>query len=200
MEKYIGQRISTYVDKKYTSIIVYPERKRWKEALLFAWVIGFTIAGLYMIYLFFGGLDGLDNTGLDGTAEEIKRDQKIFTGVFIMFWVYFEYQVVKGLLWVVFGKELIKLNEDSLSIKNSILSYGKAKRYFYDNIKEMEPIKQEQLSFSFNYENAFWRKGTDSIMFMHNSKSTSFGRKLNSKDARLLYRFIQDRIKKHSKV
>lgn len=200
MEKYIGERISTYVDKNYTSIIVFPQRKRWKEALMFAWVIGFTVVGFYMIYLFFGGLEHLDNTGLKGTAAEIRRNQKIFTGVFIMFWMYFEYQVVKGLLWVVLGKELIRINKDTLSIKNSILSYGKSRRYFYENIKEMEPIKQEEMSFSFNYENAFWRKGTDSIAFTHKSKSTSFGRKLNSKDARLLYRFIQDRIKKHSKV
>ena len=200
MEKYIGERISTYVDKKYTSIIVFPEIKRWKEALLFAWVIGFTAVGVIVIYLFFGGLDSLDNTGLEGTPEEIKHNQKIFTGVFIMFWMYFEYQVIKGLLWVILGKELIRINEDTLSIKNSIMSYGKSKRYFYENIKEMDLIQQEEMSFSFNYENAFWRKGTDSIVFTHKSKSTSFGRKLNKKDARLLYRFIQDRIKKHSKV
>jgi hypothetical protein len=199
MEKYIGDRISTYVDKKYTSIIVFPERKRWKEALLFAWVIGFTIAGMYMIYLFFGGLNTIDNTGLDGSLVDIKRDQKIFTGVFIMFWAYFEYQVVKGLLWVVLGKELIRVNDDSLNIKNSIMTYGKSKRFFHENIKDMDLINQEEMSFSFNYENAFWRKGTDSIAFSHKSKTVSFGRKLNNKDARLLHRFIQGRIKKHSK-
>ncbi len=200
MEKLIGDRISTYITKEYTSIIITPKRKRWKEALLFAWTIGFSIVGFYMIYLLSGGLDSIDNSGLEGNPEEILRNQKIYVGVFVGFWIYFEYKVVKGLLWVVLGKELIRIDGDSLNIKNSILSYGKSKRFFFENIKKMDLIEHEKLSFGFDYENAFWRKGTDSIVFEHRGKTESFGRKLDEKNARLLSRFILDRVKKHSKA
>lgn len=200
MEKLIGERITTYTDKEYTSIIVYPKRTRWKEALLFAWVMAFSAIGFYMIYLLFGGIDTIDNTGLQGDSEEILRNQKIYVGVFVGFWLYFEYKVVKGLLWVVFGKELIRITTDSINIKNSILSYGKSYRYFYENLKGMDLVKHERLSFGFDYENAFWRKGSNSIIFEHRGKSVSFGRKLDEKDSRLLFRFIQDRMKKHSKL
>lgn len=201
MEKLIGDRISTYMDKGLTSIIVYPKRTRWKEAVLFAWVIAFSIVGIYMIYLLIGGgLEKIDNTGMDGDPAEILKNQKIYLGVFVGFWIYFEYKVVKGLLWLTLGKELIKITKDSLSIKNSILSYGKSHSYFFENIKGMGLVEHEKLSFGFDYENAFWRKGTDSIIFDHRAKPVSFGRKLNEKDSRLLYRFIMDRIKKQSKV
>lgn len=201
MEKSIGDRISTYTEKEFTSIIVYPKRVRWKEAVLFAWVIAFSIIGFYMIYLLIGGgLEKIDNTGIEGDPDEILRNQKIYLGVFVGFWIYFEYKVVKGLLWLTMGKELIKISKDSLSIKNSILSYGKSTSYFFENIKGMGLVQHEKLSFGFDYENAFWRKGTDSIIFDHRAKPVSFGRKLNEQDSRLLHRFIIDRIKKQSKV
>jgi hypothetical protein len=201
MEKSIGNRISTYTEKEFTSIIVYPKRTRWKEAVLFAWVISFSIIGFYMIYLLIGGgLEKIDNTGLEGDPEEVLRNQKIYLGVFVGFWIYFEYKVVKGLLWLTMGKELIKISKDALSVKNSILSYGRSNSYFFENIKGMGLVEHEKLSFGFDYENAFWRKGTDSIIFDHRAKTVSFARKLNEKDSRLLHRFILDRIKKQSKV
>jgi len=199
MEKMIGNRISTLVEKDITSIIIYPKRTRWKEALLFAWTAGFSIAGFYMIYLLFGGLETIDNSGLKGDPKEILRNQKIYVGVFVGFWIYFEYKVVKGWLWVVLGKELIRITKDSIQIKNSIMSYGKLNQYFFENIKNMDLVKHERLSFGFDYENAFWRKGTDNIIFEHRGKSISFGRKLNEKDSRLLFRLIVDQMKKKSK-
>jgi len=107
---------------------------------------------------------------------------------------------VKGLLWLTLGKELIKISKDSLIIKNSILTYGKSNSYFFENIKGLGLVEHEKLSFGFDYENAFWRKGTDSIIFDHMAKVVSFGRKLNEKDSRLLHRFIVDRIKKQAKA
>jgi len=201
MEKMIGDRISTFAEKKFTSIIIYPKRTRWKEAVLFAWVIAFSIIGFYMIYLLIGGgLEKIDNSGIEGNPAEILRNQRIYLGVFVGFWIYFEYKVVKGLLWLTLGKELIKITNDSVVIKNSILSYGKSNSYFFENIKGFGLVEHEKLSFGFDYENAFWRKGTDCLIFEHRAKAVSFARKLNDKDAKLLQRFIVDRIKKQSKA
>jgi hypothetical protein len=80
------------------------------------------------------------------------------------------------------------------------MSYGKSNSYFFENIKGMGLVQHEKLSFGFDYENAFWRKGTDSIIFEHRAKAVSFGRKLDEKESRLLHRFIIDRIKKQSKT
>ncbi len=199
MEKWIGDRISTFTNKDYTSIIIYPKRERWKEALLIAWVLGFTFVGLYMIFLLLFGLDSIDNSGIKGDPQEVLRNQKIYLSVFIGFWVYFEYKVVYGLLWLLFGKELIKIDGEKVTLKNSIFSFGKAKKYFNDNIKKIELIEHKPLSFGFDYENAFWRKGTDSLLFEYLNKPITFAKKLNEKEAKLLMRLMVDRVKKHSK-
>jgi len=199
MEKKIGDRISAFVDKKNTSIIIYPKRTRWKEALLLAWVACFTLIGFFMIYLLFGGLESyVDNSLLEGDVSENLRNQKIYILVFVGFWLYFEFKVVKGLLWVILGKELVQITTDSINIKNSILSYGKSNRYFFENVKNFDMIEHKELSFGFDYENAFWRRGTDSLIFDHRGKSIAFGKKLSQKDARLLFRFIVDRRKKQT--
>lgn len=197
MEKWIGDRISTFTDKDFTSIIILPKRKRWKEAILFTWVLNFTLVGCAVIYVFFN-MDIINNsqTQLEGTPVEVLQKQKIYLAVFIAFWAYFEYKVVKGFLWIVFGKEMIKIDRDGIFIKNSIFSYGKSTRYFHDNIKNIGLIEHKAFSFGFDYENAFWRKGTDSIIFDYKNKPISFGKKLDEKDANLLMRFIVDRQKK----
>lgn len=199
MEKWIGTRIS-YVDSKSNcSIVILPQRNRFKEAILFAWVIAYTIVGGIMFYYLLFGIDTIDNSQLKGDPEEIIKNQKIYLTVFIAFWSYFEYKVVRGFLWLIGGKELIKINKNEIIIKESVYSYGKANRYFTDNINELDIVKHKSFSFGFDYENAFWRKGTNSLIFDYSTKSIGFAKKVNEKDANLLMRLIKDRVKKINK-
>ena len=199
MDKTIGSRISYLDDRKSCSIIIYPLRVRWKETLLFTWLIAYSSVGLYMIYLLLFGLETIDNSAFEGDLQEVERNQKIYLTVFIAFWAYFEYKVVKGFLWLTAGKELIRITDGELTIKNSIFNYGKANRFFIDNIKDFSLVEHKTFSFGFDYENAFWRQGTDSIVFTVNGKSIGFAKKIKEKDANLLMRLMKDRMKKLSK-
>ncbi len=200
MEKSIGQRISFFDDKKVCSIVIYPARKRWKEALLFTWLLAYSFVGIYMIYLLLFGLDTIDNSAFQGDKTEVLRNQKIYLTVFIAFWAYFEYKVLRGFLWLIKGKELIKITKSELIIKNSILGYGKAYKVFIDNIKDFNMVEHKTFSFGFDYENAFWRQGTNSLSFTANGKSIGFAKKIAEKEANLLMRLMKDRMKKLSKT
>ncbi|MFK8037167.1 MAG: hypothetical protein AB8B74_02670 [Crocinitomicaceae bacterium] len=200
MEKSIGDRISYFDEKKSFSAIIYPARKRWKEAILFAWLMAYSFVGIYMMYLLFFGMDTIDNSGIDGNKEDILKNQKIYLSVFIAFWGYFEFKVVRGFLWLIKGKELIRIEGGQLVIKNSIFGYGKAHKYFTDNIKDFDLIEHKTFSFGFDYENAFWRQGTDTIIFSAKQKSVGFAKKIPQKEANLLMRLLKDRIKKLSKT
>lgn len=194
MEKWIGDRISIVDQNHVTTIVINPLRIWWKEMLLTIWVLSFTFIGLYMLYLLLTGFTDLNYLEAP-TAEEVDN-QRIYAIVFLGFWGYFEYRTVKALLWYRFGKELIRLDSDGFLLKKSILTYGKANRFFFENIKKFGQRKQENTSFGQFFENAYWAMGTDALIFDHNGKSTSFGRRLNEKDSRLLMRLIDDRIKK----
>ena len=199
MQKTIGNRISYFDEKKVCSIIIIPKRVRWKEAILFAWLLAYSFVGLYMMYLLFFGMDTIDNSAIEGDPAETLKSQKIYLTVFIAFWAYFEYKVVRGFFWLVKGKELIKITSSELIIKQSIFGYGKANKYFLDNIKNLSMVEHKSFSFGFDYENAFWRQGTDSLIFSANGKDIGFAKKIEDKDANLMMRLINDRMKKLSK-
>ncbi len=196
MEKWIGNRVSYEDTPRQCTIVIQPKRSRWKEAILLAWLLGFTFVGFYMIYMLVWGIDYIDNSLIEGDPTEIKRNQKIYFAVVIAFWAYFEYKVVKGFLWLIGGRELVKITKDEMTIKNSFFGYGKATRHFTENIKNIDLVKHKTFSFGFDYENAFWRQGTDSIVFNSGSKTVGFAKKIEEKNANLLMRLIKDRIKK----
>jgi len=194
----IGDRISTEKHKEYTTIIISPLKQRFKETLLFAWVLSFSFIGIYLIYVLSSGVELL-NAPADFTEEDFQT-QKIYLVVFIGFWAYFEYKTLRALLWYKFGMELIKIDREAIHIKRSVLSYGKSNRFFFENIRDFHHTQTKKTSFNYFFENAYWTVGTDSIQFQHFGKHYSFGRKLGDKDTMLLMRFIAERIKKYSKI
>jgi hypothetical protein len=197
MTKRIGDRISVEDQNGATTIVIRPLRVWWKEILLTIWVAGFTFVGLFMIYMLASGFAGLNYDG--APTEDQVNNQFIYGIVFLGFWSYFEYKTLKSLLWYRFGKELILIDNDGFSLKKSILSYGKANRYFFENMKEFHQTKEEPTSFGNFFENAYWSLGTDALVFTYNKKGKSFGRRVDRKNGKLLLDLIDDRVKKRLK-
>ena len=129
MVNWIGDRISVQDIDHITTIVIHPVRVWWKEILLTLWVTGFTFVGLVMIYMLMTDFASLQYD-VAPTDDDI-RNQVIYAIVFLSFWAYFEYKILKALLWYRFGKELIRIDGDGFTLKKSILSYGKANRYFF---------------------------------------------------------------------
>lgn len=189
----IGDRISTEDHGDYTTVIIEPLKLKWKLWLLTAWTIGFTFVGFYMIYLLTGGVYSLEV--VSDQVDDVRDQQLIYLIVFLGFWLYFEYKVVKSVLWYYFGKEFIKLDTDSLWHKRAIFGYGKAHQYFYDNIKNLKQYENDATAFGNFFENAYWSVGTDEILFNYFAKQKSLGRRLDEKSAKLFIRFLEDKIK-----
>jgi len=197
MTKWIGDRISFEDNQGVTTIVINPIRVWWKEILLTVWVASFTFIGLFMLYMLLTNFAGLK---YDGQPTQDDVDNQIIYGiVFLGFWSYFEYKTLKALLWYRAGKELIRIDTDGFFLKKSILSYGKSRPYFFENMKDFHQRKEEKTSFGAFFENAYWALGTDSLVFNYNGKQKSFGRRLDPKNSRLLLRLIDDRVKKRLK-
>lgn len=197
MRKQIGERISTEDHERSTTVVILPRRVGWKEQLLLLWVIGFSLVGAYMMYLlFFGGIDSLNTA--EHFDEDVRRQQLVYLAVFVAFWAYFEYITLKGLLWNFFGKELLLIDTDALSVKKSILSYGRAHRHFLENIKAVR-YKKSTTSLNQFLDNAYWSRGQATVQLEGNHQTQLFGHKLSEREARLLVRFICDRLKKWKK-
>ena len=196
--------IALVMAKKATAMyLAAPEQysgfKNVKTGKILAY-IGVGLSALYLIYMIYMLATGFSGVNYDGAATTDQVDnQYIYSIVFLGFWAYFEYKTLKALLWYRFGKELILIDNDGFSLKKSILSYGRARRYFFENMKDFHQAKDEPTSFGNFFENAYWSLGTDGLVFTHNGKGKSFGRRIDAKTGKLLLNLIDDRVKKRLK-
>jgi len=182
--KWIGERVS-YVDTdKLTTIVIYPERVKWKNNLLKAWMSVWLLIGLYVILQLFA---------------DYSSDEKLMLTIFLSFWLYFTVRIGKATLWQLNGKELIRINDQALILKKSIFSYGKAHTYFLENIRKINIDEVKDTSLGIQFEKSIWVVGGERISFDYMSKSIRLGRKLNDQDTKLLFRLLTSRIESRLK-
>lgn len=184
--KWIGERISFVDDKDKTTIVIYPENITWVKGLIGAWVSMWYVIGATVIWsLFF---------------FQLTQQEQIILIIFLSFWLYYAVRVTRSFFWLLWGKELIKIDEVGLTYKRSIRNYGKAAVFYLENIAKIRVHQPKQKSIQFAWELSPWIKGAERIEFDYLGKEYRFGRKINPKDTELLFKLvtkrIQDRVKK----
>ena len=183
--KWIGERISFSEEKNKTTIVINPEDHTWLKAVMGAWVsMWYTIGGV-VTWAYFK---------LDLTQQE-----SLILVIFMVFWLYFAYKVTGSFLWMLWGKELIKIDEVALYYKRSIKKYGKSTPYYLENISKIELNQPKEKSLQAAWEKSPWIAGGERIEFEYLGKRVKFGRKLNEKDTTLLFKLITKRINERLK-
>ena len=184
--KWIGERISFVDDKNKSTIVIYPENVTWLKAVLGAWVgmwfaIGATVAWSLFVMTF-------------------TEQETIILIVFLTFWSYYAFRVTRSFFWLLWGKELIKIDEVSLTYKKSIKKYGKAAPYYLENISKIRVFQPKERSIQSAWEKSPWIRGGERIEFDYMGKVIRFGKKLNEKDTTLLFKYVtkkmDDRLRK----
>lgn len=184
--KWIGERISFKDGKEITTILIEPERDFWVTGLMGAWVAMWMMIGAIVIWSFF--------------TLKLNEQEKIALVVFFSFWVYFALRISRAFFWLLWGKESIKIDETALYYKRSLRGYGRSTPYYLENIRKMRLFTPKERSFQAVWEASPWIRGGERLEFDYMHKVIRFGRKLNEKDAKLLYQFIikkvEDQLKK----
>lgn len=181
--KWIGKRISFKDEKNKTTIAIVPEQNFLVNGLMGAWVAMWTTIGAIVIWSFFY---------LTLTDQEM-----IILVVFLSFWVYYFVRVTRSFLWLMWGKEFIKIDETAFTYKRSIRGYGKATPYYLENISKMRMFTPKEKSFQSVWESSPWVRGGERLEFDYFQKVIRFGRKLEEKDAKLLFQLVSKRIDGH---
>lgn len=110
------------------------------------------------------------------------------------FWAYYAVKVLRSFSWLMWGKELIKIDEAAVYYKKSILKYGKSTPYYFENIKSVSMHHPKEKSLQSVWEASPWIRGGERIEFEYKGKYIRFGRKLAEKDAKLLFALVTKRI------
>lgn len=183
--KWIGKRISFVEEKNKTTIIIYPEDLAWVKAVMGAWVAMWLTIGAVITWAYF--------------KLPLSKQENIILIVFMAFWLYFAVKVIRSFFWLLWGRELIKIDEVSVSYKRSIKGYGKAGIYYIENILKIRVVEVEPNSIQSIWEKSPWIKGGERIEFEHKDKAILFGRKINHQDTKLLFRLISKRLDEQSR-
>ncbi len=178
--KWIGKRISFIDDKDKTTIVIYPEDVVLIKGLMGAWFAMWIAIGALVIWSFFN--------------LKLTNQEQLILWIFLTFWFYYATKVGRSFLWLMWGKELIKIDETAFHYKKSIRNYGKSTPYYLENIQRIKTNEPIERSFQAVWEASPWIMGNERIEFDYLGKTIRFGRKLESKDTQLLFNLIVKKI------
>ena len=189
--KYISERISYHRHNEYTTILISTKVDKWKESLLYGWLMLWVLVGIAISYVLVTGKYLNDSSG-----NTPKNQLQLFLIIFLVFWAYYLYKIVKVYIWRKKGVEYFKLNKDSLVIKRAFGKIGKAHSYSFKNIGPIKTTEQKEKSYSTVMQSAFWDIGNEKLNFDYDGKSVMFGIQLEAPETKKLKEFLNSEIKK----
>jgi hypothetical protein len=178
--KWIGKRINFVEDKNRTTIVIFPEKKALITGLMGAWLSMWMVIGATSVWAL--------------SVLKLSEKEQIVLWVFLAFWLYYAIKVTRTFLWILWGKELIKIDEVALNYKRSIRTYGRSVPYYFENIKKMAVQNPKEGSFQSVWESSPWIAGGERLEFEYQGKIVRFGRKLEERDAKLLFDLVTKKI------
>ena len=182
--KFISKRVSYKKQEEDTTIIISPKTSPLKESLLFGWLSLWSFIGLAFLYSSF-----FYKEGFKFNPAYSQKEVTLYLFIFFLFWVYFEFKIIKIFIWRKYGSEFIKIDNSVITIKRAIGKYGKKREYLLANITDFTsalPEKETNLVWS----GSFWDIGHESVVFHYFNKNISFGRQLNKKETSLLIKLL----------
>ena len=114
---WIGNRISFIDNKGKTTIVISPEKNYLVTALMGAWLAMWITIGCTVFWSLF--------------YLSLTNQEEIIIYIFLVFWLYYAVKVSRSFLWLLCGKELIKIDNLALHYKRSLLKYGKSVPYYF---------------------------------------------------------------------
>jgi len=169
--KIISNRTSVLKKEGLLSVVILPGGDKKKLSLLFLWLLAWTVCGLIVAAYYF---------------KLTSQNQKLFTLVYLSFWVYYEYKVARAFVWRKWGREKLWINGGKVNYQQEINGKGKVKSYDKELVPEFEVIEHSETNFSDFMNNSFWIKGGERILFTCQGKVVRLGMQLSDAEAREL--------------
>ncbi|TXC78683.1 hypothetical protein [Luteibaculum oceani] len=169
--KFIGNRISHQKKEGIFSVVIAAGVEKAYERILLMWLLLWTLSGVYFITQLFA---------------DHSQELKLYIGILLSFWLYYEIRVGRVYFWRKAGYESIKFVEDKVLISQVILGRSKPKTYFVQNIDQFKADMPKETNVLEFLNNSFWVMGRPYISFQHQGDTISFGRQLTESERKAL--------------
>ena len=180
--KWLSNRISVKKHGLFTTIIITPLQNFWVNLLMGAWLGMWLTIGAVVISSFF--------------IFNLSYQEELILWIFLSFWGYYLQKISRSFIWLLYGKELIKIDEVGLNYKRSIFKYGKTHVVFFENIVSITSRFPEEKSLEAVWESSPWINGGERIFLETKLKTYSLGRKLTKTEASGLMDLLKTSVKK----
>lgn len=177
----IGSRSSLSIKEQVFSLIIIPTDKKRKTGLLFLWLFAWTISGVIV---------------LSSYPQIRDQNARLMLVVWLAFWAYFEFKIIRVFMWKRFGKEKLWIKNGMLHYQQDINGRGKVKQYDINLISELKMIPVEKTNFADSFNQSFWVKGGERIEFTCQGKIIRMGMQLPDEDATKIVSELKKFLKK----
>ncbi len=163
----IGKRSSLLIKENVFSLVIIPTDQKRKTGILFLWLFAWTVSGLIIITSY----------------AQMQQNAKVFMIVWLAFWAYFEFKIIRVFMWKRFGKEKLWVKNRTVFYRREINGRGKIKQYDINLMSGLKVIEVEKTNFADSFNQSFWVKGGERIQFTCQSKIVKLGMQLPDEDA-----------------
>jgi hypothetical protein len=177
----IGKRTSLSVKDHVFSLVIIPTDQKKKTGLLFLWLFAWTISGIIVISSY---------------PQVHDQNAKIMLVIWMAFWAYFEFKIIRVFMWKRFGKEKLWVKNGKLHYQQDINGRGKVKEFDANLITDLIVINVEKANFADSFNQSFWVKGGERLEFLCQGKKLKFGMQLEDEDATKILAELKKFLKK----
>lgn len=169
--KVIGERVSILKKDDLLSVVILPKNDKRKLLLMFLWLMAWTVCGIIVFANYF---------------KVVDQNAKLFIIVYLAFWVYFEFKIIKAFMWRRSGKEKLWISEGKVHYQREVNKRGKIQEFDFSLIQDLQVIELEETSFAAVMSSSFWIKGGERIAFTCQHKTVRWGMQLEAREAKAI--------------
>ena len=166
------------IEKSEKSLVVtikaFKDEKSQKMLLL--WIALFSFCGAAIFSQFFG---------------DYENTTKIFFGVYVAFWFFFEFKVVYAYRWRSKGVEKAIVENDQLILIKEIGKRGISQSYNLKDITTLRLFKNEDSDFVKSMTTSYWNINKYTIAFNYQENAIPFGIDLSKQQANNIIKEIK---------
>ena len=112
-----------------------------KQKLLMVWIVLFGFCGIAILSQFF---------------QDYPAEYKVFFGVYVAFWLFFEFKVIYAYRWRKYGEEKIVIENGELFLIKNIGKRGVSQRFDLKEIKSIDFYKDSNGGFVKSMNSSYW--------------------------------------------
>jgi len=155
-----------------------------KQKMLLLWIVLFSLCGIAIISQFFGAYD-------NGT--------KVFFGVYVAFWLFFEFKVIYAYRWRKYGLERIIIDDENMILIKEIGKRGITQQVPLNEVVNLRLFESRDTDFVKLMTSSYWNINKYTLAFDFNETMVPFAIDLLPKSSKLILKELKEYIKDQNK-